>query len=134
MIFLVAGYETTGVTLACACYQLAQNPEIQDRLSAEIQEVTGDNTAKDITYDDLNQMTYLDQVINETLRFHNPASLLQRKSLKEYKVPGSDLILEKDSAVWVNVVALHFDPKHYSNPYVFDPEHFNKEAKAARNP
>ena len=77
----------------------------------------------------------MDQVINETLRFHNPtAGALMRKTSKEYKVPGSDLILGKDMAVWVNVQAIHFDPKHYSNPHIFDPEHFNKEAKAARNP
>ena len=53
---------------------------------------------------------------------------------KDYKIPGHDIVLKKDESVWINVMAIHFDPKHYANPHEFDPEHFSKEAKAARNP
>ena len=55
-------------------------------------------------------------------------------SLKDYKIPGHDVTLKKDSSVWINAMSLHFDPKHYANPNVFDPEHFSKEARAKRNP
>ena len=133
MVFLVAGYDTTGTTLSYACYQLAQNPDVQDRLRAEIEEVMGDSS-RQVTYDDLSKMTYMDQVISETLRFHSPAGVLKRSATKEYHVPGTDVIIEEGMMVWVNVQALHKNPEHYSNPQVFDPEHFNKEAKAARNP
>ena len=37
-------------------------------------------------------------------------------------------------SVWINAMSLHFDPEHYANPNVFDPEHFSKEARAKRNP
>jgi cytochrome P450 family 6 len=133
LVLLVAGYDTTGSTLSFLCYQLAKNPEIQDRLRAEIQEVTGDSD-EEVTYDHLSKMTYMDQIISETLRFHTPLSALQRVASNDYKLPGSDLIIEKEMGVWINTMAIHFDTKHYSNPNVFDPEHFNKEAKAARHP
>ena len=86
------------------------------------------------SYDDLSRMTYIDQVISETLRFHNIAAQLQRVTEKDYKIPGSDLVLPKDTTVVINPLAIHFDPKHYSNPHEFDPDHFSKEAKAKRHP
>ena len=71
---------------------------------------------------------------SETLRFRSPIGLLQRCVEKDYKIPGHDVILKKDSSVWINAMSLHFDPKHYANPNVFDPEHFSKEARVKRNP
>ena len=134
LILLVAGYDTSGTTLAYICYQLAKNPEIQDQLRLEVEEIIEDDPDRNLSYDDSSRMTYLDQVISETLRFHNLAAQLQRVTEKEYKIPGSDLVLPKDTTVVVNSVATHFDPKHYSNPHEFDPDHFSKEAKAKRHP
>ena len=79
-------------------------------------------------------MTYMDQVLEETLRFHTPIGALQRTTEKDYKIPGHDLILETGVEININVSALHFNPKHYSNPYYFDPDHFTPEAKATRHP
>ena len=134
VVLLVAGYDTTGTTMAYACYQLAKNPEVQERLREEIEDIHGGDLSEDITYDDLHDMTYLDQVICETLRFHNPAGVNQRNAHKDYKVPGHDLVIQKDVQVWINVVAVHMDPKHYPNPYVWNPDQFSKEAKAKRHP
>ena len=133
VIFLVAGYDTTGTTLAFACYQLAKNPQIQERLQEEVEEVSGGDVNKELTYEDLHSMTYLDQIISETLRFHTPIGILQRKALRDYKVPGHDLVIEKETQVWINAMAIHMNPKHYANPTEFDPEHFSKEAKSARH-
>ena len=133
IVFLVAGYDTTGSTLGFVCYELSKNQEIQDKLRAEVMAVLDEGTEK-ITYDDLGKMTYMDQVISETLRFHNPAAVLQRITAKDFKVPGTNFIIEKDIQVWVNSMSVHFNPKYYASPDVFDPEHFSKEAKAARNP
>ena len=93
-----------------------------------------DDLNEDLTYDDLHEMHYLDQVISETLRLYSPVGMIQRNVLRDYKVPGHDLILEKDTQVWISIVAVHMDPKHYANPTEFDPEHFSKEAKAKRHP
>ena len=50
-----------------------------------------------------------------------------------YRIPGSDLKIEKGMRIWVNIVAIHMDTKYYDTPDVFNPEHFNEEAKAKRH-
>ena len=134
LVLLVAGYDTSGATLAYICYQLAKNPVIQDHVREEVEEIIEDDSSRNLSYDDLSRMAYVDQVISETLRFHNIAATLQRLTEKDYKIPGSDLVLPKDTTVVINPLAIHFDPKHYSNPHEFDPDHFSKEAKAKRHP
>ena len=158
MVLLVAGYDTTGTTLAWTCYALSKNPDVQDKLRAEIEEITDGNLDKKLSYDDLLGMHYLDQVISETLRFYNPAGMLKRTTTKDYTLPGTDITIPKDTNVWINSIgksclkniwtvhskinilslslytAIHFDSKNYSNPHSWDPDHFSKEAKGNRNP
>ena len=91
IVILVAGYDTTGTTLSFALYELAKNPELQERLHAELEEVVGD--ASEITYDHIQSMTFVEQVIFETLRFHTPIPFLQRATTKPYKLPGKPFCL-----------------------------------------
>merc|ERR1712029_1127543 len=80
-------------------------------------------------------MSYMDQVLCEVLRFHTLAGLHQRIAAEDYKLQGDQEIdVPKGTMVFINVGALHFNPKHYANPNSFDPEHFSKEAKAQRHP
>ena len=132
LVLMVAGYDTVSSTLSYCCYELAKNPEVQDKLRAEIEETT-DNYEDEISYAHVQAMTYLDQVINETLRLHNVAGLLTRSVEKDYKIPNSDLVLQKGHDVWINSVAVHKNPDHYETPETFNPEHFTKEAKTKRH-
>ena len=111
-----------------------QDDNIHQEWGQEVEDILDGNSEKKLSYDDIQSMTYLDQVISETLRVHNPVGALQRSSAKEYKVPGTDIVIPKDTMVWMNVLSIHFDPKHYENPHAFDPDHFSKDAKANRHP
>jgi len=134
ILFMVAGSDTSANTLAFACYQLAKNPEIQEKLRDEINSMYEENPTEDsLTYEDLQKMPYLEQVICETLRFHNLVGSVQRVASNDYRIPGSDLKIDKGMRVWVNIVAIHMDTKYYETPDVFNPEHFNDEAKAKRH-
>ena len=134
IVFLFAGLDTISALLGYACYELANNQEVQEKLRKEIDEKSIDNPNKKFSYEDLHGMTYLDQVICETLRFHNIAGMIQRVATRDYNLPGSDLIIPKGMMVRINAVSVHFNPKHYHDANCFNPDHFSKEAKSKRHP
>lgn len=78
VIFLTVGYETTANTLAFACYLLATNPTIQNKLLKEIDSKCPESS--DINYDTLFDLPYLEMVVAETLRIYPPVFLLIVKS------------------------------------------------------
>lgn len=68
LIFFVAGFETSSTTMHCAAYELAVNPDIQDRLREEIIDVLKkhDNI---LTYDAVADMKYLDRTVCGKIKY-----------------------------------------------------------------
>ncbi|XP_070564204.1 cytochrome P450 3A24-like [Ptychodera flava] len=129
-LFLLAGYETTSTLLACLAYSLAVNPDVQEKLIAEIEEVMAEKETPG--YDDLGKMHYLDMVINETLRAYPPAVRIERVCNEATTIGG--ISIPEGMLVSVPVFAVHFDPELYPDPDKFDPERFSKEEKEKRHP
>merc|ERR550519_2419869 len=134
MVLLIAGYDTTGVTLSFAAYELANHPDIQEKLREEIDEAFEEAGDKMPDYSIIQNLPYLDQVIHETLRHHTIVGYNTRSSVGDYTLPGTNIHLKNNDMVALNVMALHMNPKFYPNPEVFNPENFSKEAKAGRHP
>ncbi|KAJ3659267.1 hypothetical protein Zmor_010964 [Zophobas morio] len=130
-VFFLAGFETSSTTMTFALYELASNPEVQEKLREEINTVMENHNGK-LTYDAVMEMTYMENVLHETLRKYPPVALLTRKCNKDYRVPKSDIRLEKGIGVGIPVLALHMDPEYYPNPEKFDPERFSEENKNSR--
>nr|CAD7423799.1 unnamed protein product [Timema monikensis] len=132
-VFYLAGFETSTSAIGFCLHELAVNQDIQDRLAEEICTILREQDNK-ITYEIINKMDYLDQVVNETLRKHAPASGITRVCSKPYTIPGTNINLKKGDSVLVSIPGLHFDPKYYPDPERFDPERFTKENVKSRHP
>lgn len=63
---------------------------------------------------------------------HPPGSALLRVCTKKYKIPDSDITLDKGMKVLIPTYALHFDTKYYPQPEIFDPQRFTEENIASR--
>ncbi|KAJ9581730.1 hypothetical protein L9F63_023089, partial [Diploptera punctata] len=107
------------------------NPDIQERLRQEIESVVEEHGG--VTYESVNEMKYLSQVISETFRMYPPVSQLNRECNKSYTIPGTDLMIDEGTQVVVPVLGLHMDPAYYPDPDKFDPERFNSEEADKRN-
>ena len=134
MVFLVAGYDTTGVTLSWICYELAKNPDLQSRLQEEVDTAYEAAGGKTPDYNDIQGFTFLDQLIQESLRLHTVISIQRVVTSPEYTIPGTKTKMKKGSMVIVNAPGIHSDPKYFPNPTVFNPDNFSKDAKASRSP
>lgn len=62
-VFFEAGFETSSGTQTFALYELAFNPDVQDKLRDEINTVLTKYNGE-IGYDAINEMDYLDRVVN----------------------------------------------------------------------
>lgn len=129
--FHAAGFETSSTTLQFCFYELACNPEIQDRARNHTNEVLEKHKGE-LSYEAFLDMKYLDQVINETLRKHPPVGALLRETSKDYKIPGTQFTLEKDTTVFIPIYAIHHDPEFYPNPSKFNPDNFTEESIRSR--
>lgn len=71
-------------------------------------------------------------VISETLRKYPPLGFLDRVALQNYKIPNSDVTLEKGTPIYIPMIGLHYDPKYFPNPEKYDPLRFSENVKKSR--
>ena len=64
-VFFVAGFETSSTAMSNALYELAINPDLQDKLREEVRQTFEQNNGK-LSYDIIKEMKYLDKVLKGT--------------------------------------------------------------------
>jgi cytochrome P450 len=116
MTLVIAGSETTGNTLAWACYLLSQHPEEQQRLQQEVDQVLA---GRDAGYDDLDRLPFTRAVVTETLRLYSPVWVLPREAVDEVELGGYRL--RAKSRILFSPFALNRDPHVHRDPDRFDP-------------
>ncbi|XP_028165227.1 cytochrome P450 6B7-like [Ostrinia nubilalis] len=126
LVFYSAGFETSAATMSFLFYELALNPDIQDRIYQEVCKVYEKYNGQ-LTYESLKEMPYLDMVLDETLRKHSVAGILFRKALEDYTIPGTNVTIPKGTLIMVSANGLHADPEYFPNPEKFNPDRFLPE-------
>lgn len=132
-VFYAAGYETSATTMSFMLYELAKNPDVQEKVIAEIDEVLNNHNGK-VTYETLSDLKYMEKVFDETLRIYPLVEPLQRNAQVDYKVPNMDLIIKKGQTVLITPLGIQRDEKYYSDPEIFNPERFSTENTKDRHP
>lgn len=132
-IFFIAGYETSSNTLSFCLYELAINEEIQEKARLSVQDVYAKHKNR-LTFESLNELHYLEQCVNETLRKYSIVSTIHRMAVRDYEIPNSQVAIKKGQLVWIPVHAIHHDGDIYPKPNVYDPDRFLPEEIAKRHP
>ena len=127
LTFIVAGHETTALTLAWAFYLCAFDEDVQDQLRQEAAGVLEGRTAG---AEDVINLPYTRQVIEETLRLYPPAALVSRNAIEADELCGRE-IRPKDT-VSLPIYALHRSTLHWEDPDRFDPDRFNGKRQIER--
>ncbi|XP_044760949.1 uncharacterized protein LOC123318402 [Coccinella septempunctata] len=123
-VFYLAGFETSSTTSTFALLELALHQDVQDKAREEVRRVLKKHNGE-MTYEACMEMNYLNQVIKETLRKYPPLAMVTRLCTKDYEVPGSEVVIEKDTLVMIPIVGVQNDPDIYPDPEKFDPDRFS---------
>ncbi|XP_073956995.1 cytochrome P450 9e2-like [Choristoneura fumiferana] len=126
LLFLIAGYETSSTLLSFAIHILATKPEIQEKLRTHVQELTD---GKEMSYELLSQLTYLEGFLLEVLRLYPPVARVDRVCTKTYILPGTSVQIDIGDVVAIPIYGIQKDPDIYPQPEEFIPERFIGEKK-----
>jgi cytochrome P450 len=126
LTFIVAGHETTALSLSWALYLVAGDPRVQDLARAEAQSVLGDRVAG---AEDVPHLPYIRQIVDEALRMYPPAALVSRTALKADRLCGREV--RPGDTVMIPIYALHRNNLLWDDPDAFRPERF-ADRKAIR--
>lgn len=132
-VFFAAGFDTSATMLAFAAYELAVNQDVQRKLYDECVKTSEQLNGKRITYDALQKMKYMDQIICEVLRLWPPGVFADRVCTKDFVYEDDNklkLNIEKGAILVFPIYAIHHDPKYFPDPEKFNPERFSDENKA----
>lgn len=122
MTLLLAGHETTAVSLSWTWYLLAQYPEVEEKLWSELREVLNGRGPE---AQDLPKLTYTGRVVKEAMRLYPPAWAVVRKSLQECEIGGYRV--PAGSTVMMNQWVMHRDARYYDQPDRFNPDRWLDE-------
>lgn len=119
LAFIVAGHETTALTIGWAMFLMAFDQGVQDRARAEAQAALQGKIAG---AEHIGDLPYMRQIIQETLRLYPPAAILSRTAQAPDRLRDRD-ILPKDT-VMLPIYALHRHQMLWDSPDTFDPDRF----------
>jgi len=117
LTLLMAGHETTASALTTTLYLLAQHPNVEERLHAEVDGVLGDRRA---TLDDLSQLPYTAAVVDEAMRLYPPAWAVGREAVCDLDVGGYQV--RRGDQLWLATWAVHRDGRFWDAPLAFRPQ------------
>jgi len=126
LTLIVAGHETTASTLNWTWYLISQHPEVEQRLSNELNDLTTFSE-----FDDLPRFLYTRQIIDEAMRLYPAGWLLNRKALHddqlgEYFVPAG-------TEIYVPPYFIQRHPDVWEEPNRFNPDRFRPDNSKHRH-
>lgn len=109
--FFMDGTETSGLSLTHALYELARNPECQERLYNEIIAKVDENTGQ-LSYEAFQEIEYLEWTMMEALRMHVPLMAMSKICMQKYTLPkvtdaSEPLTIYPGTPIQIPVAALH---------------------------
>lgn len=119
----VAGHETTAISMTWLFYQLARNPRVYQKLHAELDSVLGD---RDPQMQDIPQLKYTRQIIDETLRLYPPGWLIGRKNMEADTIGGYHV--PPKTNVLLATLLIHRREDLWERANEFWPERWDTEA------
>jgi cytochrome P450 len=123
MTMLLAGHDTTALTLTYAWYLLSQHPAAERRVHEEVDRVLDDGRPPDA--EGVEQLAYTERVLKESMRLYPPVYVMFREPQVDVRICGYRV--PAGSAVMLPQWAVHRSPAYWESPTAFDPDRWAPE-------
>ncbi len=120
LTFIVAGHETTALSLSWSLYLCAFDSNVQERAQTEARAVLSDGRVA--TGEDVARLPFIRQVIDEALRLYPPAGMVSRNAVARDELCGRTI--RPGDIVILPFYALHRNELLWDHPNKFDPDRF----------
>jgi len=128
MTLIVAGSETSATTMNWTWYRLSQHPDVE----AKVHEVVDHASYESVpSFEHLEELAYIRQVVEEVLRLYPPVWLYTRKALEEDTIGKYHIAAGTDIAI--SPYYIHRNKSFWDEPESFDPERFSTESEKQYN-
>ncbi|MEQ9259533.1 MAG: cytochrome P450 [Roseovarius sp.] len=120
LTFIVAGHETTALTLGWALYLCAFDQRVQEKARAELAAVLG--ARRSVAGEDVEALPYIRQIVDEALRLYPPGGMVSRTAVAHDTLCGQEI--RPGDTVMLPIYALHRHHLLWEAPDAFRPERF----------
>ncbi|CAK5098144.1 unnamed protein product [Aphanomyces euteiches] len=125
--FMTGGYDTSSNTLGFVFGTLASHPTVVAAVRAEYNKVISEHGSL-TSWEAVNELMYTQAVIQETMRVNATAfTNAHRITEADDHVPmsdGSRVFIPKGTTIYMNIAAMHRNPKYWTEPGSFIPDRF----------
>ncbi|XP_064478342.1 cytochrome P450 3A2-like [Ornithodoros turicata] len=130
-VLFVAAFGTTSTALSYLTYVMAKYPEVQEKMREEVEAAL--KKSDELDYNTVMGLTYVNQVMQETLRMYPPVIIFTtREAEVDKEVNG--LKIPAGTTIMAPTYQVHMDEKHWPEPEKFDPERFSPENMRTQHP
>lgn len=128
MTMLLAGHDTTALTLTYTWFLLSEHPAVERRVHREIDEVlSGDRPSME----HVPEFEYVEWVIEEAMRLYPPVYTLFRTPTRPVELAGYPV--PEGASVMLPQWAVHRSDRFWDDPETFDPDRWRPERQGDRH-
>lgn len=127
---LMAGQHSSSATITWIMLRLATRPEIQEELLQEQKAILGtkpDGTINDLTFDKINKMPLLNQVVKETLRIHAPIHSILRQVKSPMPIEGTPYVIPTTHSLLAAPGACSRMDEHFPESLLWEPHRWDEK-------
>ncbi len=128
MTLVVAGHETTSITLNWCWYFLAKHPQVEKKMSTELDSPLGAQTPG---FEDLSKFAYTRCIIEEAMRLYPPLWLMTRKAVHDDRLGG--YFVPAGTEIYIPMYFIQRNPDLWDDPDQFDPDRFEATGEQMRH-
>ncbi|XP_054156287.1 cytochrome P450 4V2-like, partial [Oppia nitens] len=135
--FMFNGHESTSTSIGWSLYLIGLHPNVQQKIGNELTRIFGRRESdinRDISLDDIQQLTYLKCVIEESLRLYPSAPFIARRLVEDCPVGIDDdtgangYVIPAGVDVFLMIAEMHLDSLVFADPNRFRPERFESDS------